>query len=114
MEKKNGGNISHWQIHNLKFGEDQRETFESMRPNLDFDKIRMITGSIVGEDPTGRWEDGNHFRSSMVVNIDREKNIIETENTIYHFDPETEGQDTVFDVATGNKDMGNGVLGIFY
>jgi len=113
MEKKDGGNISHWQIHNLKFSEDQREMFESHRPNLDFDKIRMVTGTVVNE-PTERWRPGDHFRSSMVVNIDREKNTIETENTIYHFDPETEGQDTVFDVASGNKDMGNGVLKIFY
>jgi|GEM_PF-662017 len=113
MEKKDGGLISHWQIHNLKFAEDQREMFESHRPNLDFDKIRMVTGTVV-DDPTGRWNPGDHFRSSMVVNINREKNTIETENTIYHFDPDTEGQDSVFDVATGNKDMGNGVLTIHY
>ncbi len=113
MEKKNGGKISHWQLHHLKYHENQRETFKEMRPNLDFDNIRILTGTVVDE-PTGRWKPGNHFRSSMVVNVDRENNTIETENTIYHFDPETEGQDTVCDPKTGNKDMGNAVLGIFY
>jgi hypothetical protein len=113
MEKKDGGLISHWQIHNLKFAEKDREYFESMRPNLDFDNIRMVTGTVVDE-PTGRWRPGDHFRSSMIVKVDRENNFIETENTIYHFDPETEGQDTVFDIETGNKDMGNKVLNIFY
>jgi len=113
MEKKDGGKISHWQIHNLKFKEKDRAYFEERRPNIDFDNIRMITGTIV-EDPTGRWKPGYHFRSSMVVNIDRENNTIETENTIYRYDPDTEGQDTIFDLETGNKDMGNKVLSIFY
>jgi hypothetical protein len=106
MEKKDGGNISHWQIHNLKFEEKDRATFEFHRPNLDFDNIRMVTGTVVDE-PTQRWKPGDHFRSSMIVEIDRDKNTIETENTIYHFDPETENQD-------GMPDLGNGVLSIFY
>jgi len=113
MEKKDGGNISHWQLHHLKYADSLREQFEELAPHIDFDNIMMVTGTVVDE-PTGRWEPGYHFRSSMIVNVDREKNTIETENTIYHFDPDTEGQDTIFDIKTGNKDLGNGILNIFY
>jgi len=106
MKKKDGGTISHWQLHHLKFDDSLREEFESNKPNLDFDNIMIVTGTVVDE-PTGRWKPGHHFRSSMIVEVDREKNTIETENTIYHFDPETENQD-------GMPDLGNGVLGVFY
>jgi len=106
MEKKDGGTISHWQLHHLKYDDSLREDFERHAPHIDFNNIMMVTGTVVNE-PTGRWKPGHHFRSSMIVNIDREKNIIETENTIYHFDPNTENQDTM-------PDLGNGVLGIFY
>jgi hypothetical protein len=113
MDKKNGGDISHWQLHHLKYDESLREQFEQAEPRVDFSNIMMVTGTVV-DDPTGRWEPGHHFRSSMIINVDREKNIIETLNTIYHFDPETEGQDSIFDIETGNKDLGNKVLNIFY
>jgi len=106
MEKKDGGNISHWQLHHLKLDDSLREEFEKTEPSVDFDNIMMVTGTVLDE-PTGRWKPGYHFRSSMIVNINREKNIIETLNTIYHFDPETENQD-------GMPDLGNGVLGVFY
>jgi len=106
MDKKDGGKIKNWQLHHLKYDESLREEFETIEPRVDFDNIMMVTGTVVNE-PTGRWKPGNHFRSSMIINIDREENIIETLNTIYHFDPETEGQDRM-------PDLGNGVLGIFY
>jgi len=113
MEKKDGGNISHWQLHHLKFPEEDRVAFESYNSEVDFDNIMMVTGTVVNE-PTERWNPGDHFRSSMIIEVDRKNNTIETLNTIYHFDPKTEGQDTIFDIETGNKDMGNKVLGIFY
>jgi len=113
MEKKNGGQISHWQLHHLKYDNSLREEFNGLAPHIDFDNIRIVTGTVVDE-PTGRWKPGYHFRSSMIVNVDRKNNTIETENTIYHFDPDTEGQDTVCNPITGEKDMGNGVLKIFY
>ncbi len=106
MEKKDGGNISHWQLHHLKYDDNLREKFELLAPTIDFNNIMVVTGTVVDE-PTGRWKPGHHFRSSMIVKIDRKENYIETENTIYHFDPETENQD-------GMPDLGNGVLGIFY
>ena len=113
MEKKNGGKISHWQLHHLKYDNSLRETFEAHEPRVDFNNIMIVTGTVV-VDPTERWNPGDHFRSSMIINVDRQKNIIETLNTIYHFDPDTEGQDTIFDVETGSKDLGNKVLNIFY
>jgi len=106
MEKKNGGKIEKWQLHHLKYNDSLREEFNRLAPHIDFDNIMMVTGTVVDE-PTGRWKPGHHFRSSMIVNIDRKNNIIETENTIYKFDPETENQD-------GLPDLGNGVLKIFY
>jgi len=105
--KKDGGKISHWQIHNLELNEDQMKIFKQHFPDVCTDPNPMIVTGTVVDDPTGRWLPGHHFRSSYVIKIDRKNNIIETQNTIYHFDPETEGQD-------GMPDLGNGVLGVFY
>lgn len=108
MEKKYGGKIGSWQLHHLTIEEGQRESFNKMYPHLEENKIEpmMFSGTVV-EDATGRWEVGWHMRSSMIVKIDREKGVIETLNTIYDVDMETENQDTF-------PDLGNGVLGIFY
>ena len=105
--KKDGGKISHWQIHNITLTENQIDIFKQHFPDACMDPNPMIVTGTVVDDPTGRWGAGNHFRSSYVVKIDREKNIIETLKTIYEFDPETEGQDVM-------GDLGNGVLQIFY
>lgn len=105
--KKDGGKISHWQIHNLDVPEEQLKLLKQIKPDVIVDpNPMMITGNIV-EDPTGRWEPGFHFRSTLICKIDRENHTIESENTIYHYDPDTEGQDTF-------PDLGNGVLNIFY
>jgi hypothetical protein len=105
--KKDGGKISHWQIHNLNVPEDMLQELKRIKPDICVDpNPMMITGNIV-DDPTGRWEKGFHFRSTLICKIDRENHTIETENTIYKYDPDTEGQDTF-------KDLGNGVLKIFY
>ena len=105
--KKDGGNIKNWQLHNLTYKDDSLKQLKEMYPEAVTKPNPMIvTGTVVNE-PTGRWKPGNHFRSSMIVKINRKNYNIETLNTIYHFDPETEGQDTI-------PDLGNGVLGIFY
>lgn len=105
--KKNGGNIKNWQIHNIKLTKKEIKQLKKVKPTICCNpNPMMITGTVVDE-PTGRWKPGNHFRSSLVVKINRNKNIIETENTIYHFDPDTENQDIM-------PDLGNGVLNIFY
>jgi len=107
MTKKDGGQISHWQIHNLTLEETQIKALKEHFPTMCFDPNPMIVTGTIVDDPTGRWQPGYHFRSSYIVKIDRENNIIESQNTIYHFDPETEGKDVI-------PDLGNGVLGVFY
>jgi len=108
MEKKDGGNISHWQLHHLEVPENQIEEFWNHFPELKEDKIKPIifTGSVV-DDPTGRWKPGFHMRSSYIISFDRKTGIVETLNTMYKLDMKTEGMDTF-------PDLGNGVLKIFY
>ena len=105
--KKDGGNISHWQLHKLTFNKKRLAEFKEMYPEAICEPDPMIVTGTVVDEPTGRWKPGDHFRSSVIAKIDRENNTIETMNTIYHFDPATEGQD-------GMPDMGNSVLSIFY
>jgi len=107
-EKKDGGKIKNWQLHHLTFEEGQQESFNKIYPELKEHDIEpmMFTGTIV-EDPVGRWESGWHMRSSLIVKLDRKEGIIETLNTIYHVDMDTENQDSM-------PDLGNGVLEIFY
>ena len=105
--KKDGGKISHWQIHNIKLDEETTEKLKQHYPDICYDPNPMIVTGTVVDDPTGRWQPGHHFRSSYVVKIDRENHIIETLKTIYHYDPDTEGQDVM-------PDLGIGVLKIFY
>lgn len=64
----------------------------------------MFSGTVV-DDPARRWKPGNHMRSSYIVSIDREKGIIETQNTVYKVIDE--GDDVL-------PDLGNGILGVFY
>jgi len=108
MEKKDGGNISHWQLHHLEVPEEHMEEFYKHFPMLKENNMKpiMFTGIVV-DDPTGRWHPGYHMRSTYIVNFDRETGIIETLNTMYKLDMKTEGMDTF-------KDLGNGVLKIFY
>jgi hypothetical protein len=88
--KKYGGVITNYQIHNLTM------------PNGS--KAQVFTGTVA-EDPTGRFRVGNHMRSSLIVNIDKEAGTIETLNTIYKV--QEEGGD-VF------GDLGNLVSHVYY
>lgn len=105
MEKKDGGKIKNWQLHNLTYDKNQIILFREMYPEVKIEPM-IMTGTLV-DDPTGRWKKGHHMRSSAIVDIDREKGIIETLNTIYHMDMKTENKDMI-------PDLGNGVLGLFY
>ncbi len=105
--KKDGGNISHWQLHKLTYQGDALEALRDMYPEAIYTPNPLIVTGTVIDEPTGRWNKRDHFRSSLIAKIDRKNNTIETMNTIYHFDPETENQD-------GVPDLGNNVLGIFY
>lgn len=106
MSKKNGGTIKNWQLHHLTVPEDVKELFIEKNPGIDVSNPMMVTGTVVDE-PTGRWRPGDHFRSTYIMNIDRVHSIIETQNTIYHVDPDTENMDVM-------PDLKNNVLRIFY
>lgn len=103
MNKKTGTILNLWQLHNLDVPE---EKLRELRPDVKVDKALILSGTVV-EDGTGRWQPGFHMRSSLVIDVDRENGIIETENTIYQVQGE-EG-----DPVTGG-DVGRAVLSIFY
>jgi len=98
--KKNGGIIKNWQLHHLSLSKKQ---IEKAYPGKNA-KPMIFTGTVA-HDPTGRWKNGYHMRSSLITLIDRKEGVIETINTIYKV--RDEGNDVL-------PDMGDGVLGIFY
>lgn len=104
--KKDGGLIRNWQLHRITVPKKGRSQFKSVFPTVDINNVLVVTGTVVNE-PTGRWNPGDHFRSTYIVKLDRKNKTIETCNTIYHFDPNTEKQDSM-------PDLGNNVLNIFY
>ena len=65
--KKYGGELTDWTIHTLSTG------------------VKIMTAVVVS-DPLNRWEEGWTMRSSPVLNVDRDKGIVETMNTIYSVD----------------------------
>jgi len=101
MEKRDGGTIKNWQVHNLSFTKKQ---LEAVYPGMNL-KPQVVTGTVV-HDPAGRWEPGHHMRSSLIVQIDRKNKILETKNTIYKLAGK-EGTDMF-------KDSGDAVLKLFY
>lgn len=105
MEKKNGGNIEKWQLHHITVPKESEEEFKKYFPDIIMPPI-IFTGTVIDE-PTGRWRPGDHMRSTYIVSIDRETGVVETLNTMYHMDMDTEGQDVI-------PDLGNEALRIFY
>lgn len=101
-EKKEGGTLEQWQLHKLSYTGDQAREWGY---ETKLDECYVLSGVIV-EDPTGRWNPGDHFRSSLVCNMDLEEGIIETQNTVYRV------------VGKGGNDilpdMGDGISRIFY
>ena len=95
--------VSHWQLHTLSA---TTEYLHRVRPDCKLDKGYILTGTVV-DDPTGKWEPGFHFRSTLVLSYDREQGILETANTIYRL------QDPQGDKFLG-CDMGDGVAKITY
>jgi len=111
--KRDGGTIDHWQIHNLSH---TQETIDGVYPGENL-KPMVFTGTNVSENGVGKWMAGDHMRSSLIVNIDRENGTIETRNTIYKV--LTEGGDETSEnmaklLGKDSPDLGDGVMGIFY
>ena len=100
MTKKFGGVITEWTLNTLSFTKEQvADTGVTVKT----DKVYILSGTIKS-DPTGRFEVGHHFRSSVVIELDKEKGIVETNNTIYHLHGETGGL----------GDMGDLIMKVFY
>lgn len=109
MAKKYGGKIHKWQLHTLNYSKNSLKMLKTAYPDAITKPSPIIFTGILKKDATGRWCDGSHIKSSLIVKIDRELNKIETCNTVYDFDPKTENQDLYVD-----KDMGNFVLNLQY
>jgi len=103
--KKDGGTIKNWQLHHITLTEDETKLFVKHFPDAIIHPI-VFTGTVV-DDPTGRWQPGYHMRSTYIVSFDRDTGIVESLNTMYKLDMETEGTDII-------PDLGRDVLKIFY
>jgi len=105
--KRRGGTIKNWQLHHLTIpgGEENQKLFAEYNPTAMLDPGPIMFSGTVVDDPAGRWRPGFHMRSSYIVSIDREKGIIETQNTVYRVIEE--GGDVL-------PDLGNDILKIFY
>ena len=102
MTKKDGGVIEHWDFNTLSY------TAEIVKERLGIEiktDNAMILSGYIKEDPTGRFELGNHFRSSMIIEIDEENGIVETSNTIYRL---------AGPAGEGLGDLGDLILKVFY
>jgi len=102
---KNLTTIKNWQLHHIVIPGDNNKLFLTHFPKVIMPPL-IVTGTVI-EDKFGRFLPGFHFRSTYIILLDRTNNIIETENSIYLFDPKTENQDVV-------PDMSNAVLTLFY
>ena len=89
MSKVYRGTIESWQIHTINEG------------------ASFFTGFVV-EDPTGRFEEGWHMRSSLIENFNRETGELETMNSTYKMDMHTEGMDSYF--PDDNAQLATGVF----
>ena len=100
MTKKFGGVITDWTLNTLSFTKEQ---VADHGIKVKTDKVYILSGTVKS-DPTGRFEVGFHFHSSVVIELDKEKGIVETKNTIYHLHGE----------AGGLGDMGDLIMKVFY
>ena len=107
IDKKFGGTIRNWQLHTIVKADDEEGMTRCRQhaPDMMTENAYIFTGTVE-EDPTGRFEIDWKFKSSLVVNVDRENGIIETLNTIYKV--KDEGND-----YTGG-DLGPAAMGIYF
>lgn len=104
--KKEGGRLTNWQFHTIF--EDVEKANEHLakegRGPITTDKVYKLSATVV-EDYLGRWQPGDHMRTSLVLSYDKETGRLETENTVYYLEGEPE------DVL---PDLGRGIDSIFY
>lgn len=98
MSKKDGGVITQWTLNTLSITPERVN--ELIGVDVRMAKCYMLSGYIK-EDPTGRFEVGFHFRSSIIIDIDEEEGLVETQNTIYRLDgPAGQGLPDMGDLIT--------------
>lgn len=100
MSKLYRGTIQNYQIHILTLPEKQ---LVDMFPEAQIPPT-VFTGTVVN-DPSGRYQPGDHMRSSLVVALDKSTGMCETTSSKYNL--LEEGNDIV-------PEMGNAVLDLFY
>ena len=101
--KKQGGIIRNWQFHHLSITKTQ--AIEKYGLDIKTDQVMVFSGTVV-EDYAGRWNPGDHMRSSVITDYDPETGICETQKTIYVL--EGEGGDDVL------PDLGDNIAKIYY
>ena len=82
--------IEDWQLHTLTDG------------------TQVFTGTVV-KDIKGRFLPGDHMRSSPIMKFNRETGLLQTCNSTYRMDMESEGNDRFFEF-----DLGDAVKRVFY
>jgi len=105
--KKNGGVITQWQFHTLGSSEETLAKARRFHPTFNMDVACVLTGTVQS-DPTGRWQPGNHMRSSLILNYCAETGVVETKNTIYTI------MGKQGDPVLGGMDIGLAALSLFY
>ena len=102
ISKKDGGVITEWTLNTLSYTPERVKELAGV--DVRTDKCFILSG-YVKEDPTGRFEVGFHFRSSLVIDVDEENGLVETRNTIYRLDGPA---------GKGLPDMGDMIAKVFY
>lgn len=102
ISKKDGGVITRWTLNTLSVTPEMVN--ESVGVDVRTNECFVLSG-YVKEDPTGRFEVGYHFRSSLVIDVDEEKGLVETLYTMYRLDGPA---------GEGLPDMGDMITQVFY
>ncbi len=86
--KKFGGTITNWCLQVIaESGTVNHQILKEQYNDIQTDNIYIFTGTVK-DDPTGRWQRGDSIRSSVIIRIHRDLNIIETANTLYRVEIE--------------------------
>ena len=93
--------LTGWQFHTLSISVEKAKEHGV---EVNTDTVTKMSATVV-KDELGKWKHGHHMTSSIVVNFNEEKMIVETMNSIYHL--EGEAGDCI-------PDLGDGILAIFY
>ncbi|MCP3943980.1 MAG: hypothetical protein GY710_21215 [Desulfobacteraceae bacterium] len=86
-KKKDGGVLYRWKIHTVDLDDVHLEQIKNLFPDAITNPAKILTGRICAR-PLPGFRLDDWLRASWLVSVDLEAGIIETQNTIYHLDPE--------------------------